>query len=64
MVSIYRKYAGGPAEVYLKTTDTKPTEEIPNGSSLIFIDDQGAGAMFFDADEKAWIDKDGATWTQ
>lgn len=64
MVSIYYKYRGGPAEIYLKKGDPKPMIGIPNGSALITMDDQSVGVMFFDADEKCWIDKEGTKWTQ
>lgn len=47
-----------------KKSDKKPIKGVPNGSTLVYIDDQRSGVMFFDADEKCWIDKDGAKWTQ
>lgn len=51
-------------DVRIKSTDTKPIKDVPNGSSLIFIDNQSAGMMLFDADEQCWIDKEGNKWTQ
>lgn len=41
-------------KVYCLSTDTKPVDEIPNGSTLVEID-TGYKYMF-DANSKAWID--------
>lgn len=63
-MKIERQFIGGTATVYMKTTEAKPIEGMQTGDVLVFIDDQAAGAMFFDAEEKCWIDKEGNKWTQ
>ena len=39
-------------DIRCKSTDTKPTDDIPNGSSLIEIDT--GDVYFYDAESKTW----------
>lgn len=51
------QYFGGDlvtkCEVFCKSTDTKPTEGIPNGASLTEIDT--GNFYFFDGDTSQWV---------
>lgn len=51
------QYFGGDlitkCEVFCKSTDTKPTEGIPNGASLTEIDT--GNFYFFDGDTQQWV---------
>lgn len=59
MVTINKsfQYFGGDlitkCEVFCKSTDTKPTEGIPNGASLTEIDT--GNFYFFDDDSSQWV---------
>lgn len=63
-MKIERKFVGGTATVYLRKDEPKPIEGMQTGDALMFIDDQSAGVMFFDGENKCWIDKEGNTWKQ
>lgn len=51
------QYFGGDlvtkCEVFCKSTDTKPTDGIPNGASLTEIDT--GNFYFFDGDTSQWV---------
>ena len=52
----YQYYGGAvtvKCDVFCKSTDTKPTEGIPNGASLTEIDT--GNFYFFDGDTSQWV---------